>query len=61
MLGPNSFAVPAGTFGIYFLEQLFVRLASPLKATRQCIFIHLVVMIDVLLAFDERVVEVGLG
>jgi len=56
--GKFTFAVPAGAFGVDALEELLVGLAGPLKACVQLIFIHLVIVVNELLALLDGVIVV---
>ena len=56
--GKFTFAVPAGAFRVDALEELLVGLAGPLKACVQLIFIHLVIVVNELLALLDGVIVV---
>jgi len=58
VLGADGFTIPAGAFRVHTIEQLLVCLASPFKTGVQCIFVHLVVVVNKLLALRDGVVVI---
>jgi hypothetical protein len=54
----TTFAIPTCAFGVYSLEELLVCLACPFETCVQLVFIHLVVVINELLALRDRVIVI---